>query len=591
MKKNLKIRVVQDNPVVGAIENNVSMVKAHLERADKNGIDLLVFTECFVTGYPIGDLALRPGFVRAASQAIEDIRSRVIGGKTAVLVGGLLPGNVKPYNAAFLIEPNGNVRSVCKTELPNDDVFKEIRTFEASQQAPRPLMFRGVSLGVLICEDMWHPKVANALAGEGAELLIAINGSPYHKGKQALRRQHAENRVRATGLPLIYANQYGGQDELIFDGGSFVLGKDGMLLAQQPFNVSVTDVVFDGNDFEIENVDVNYQNISDSPYTAERILGCNHRITYPSDMEADYAAMVLGVKDYFRKCNMKRAVIGISGGLDSALVAAIAVDALGKKNVIGVMMPTRFTSKESLKLADEQMNILGIHKREISIEAMFLEAEKALGGVVGSLADDLGVTANVSIMSENLQSRIRGMQLMALSNALGALVLSTGNKSEMSVGYATLYGDMCGGYNPLKGLYKTEAFEVCRWRNSDEAAKIYGKGNVIVEAIIDRPPTAELKEGQSDENALGPYKVLDYVLKNLIEKDRISPTFIAGELVELGYDKLLNKPVDEYVSFIAGLVRGAQFKRAQACPGVKLNARDYGMGVDYPQAGGRYLHY
>lgn len=564
MTNSLKIKMVQANPSVGDIDGNVDLAISHLS----DDVDLIVYSECFITGYPINDLALRPAFVHKAEEAVLRLRDAVVAkAGPAILIGGLKSGSVLPYNTAYLIEPSGSVRSVFKTELPNSDVFDEVRLFSAYTQVPKPLAFRGHNLGVMICEDMWHAKVAESLYGEGADILIVINGSPYERDKQPIRVNHARRRIRGKNIPLIYVNQIGGQDELVFDGGSFVIDQKGQVIVQKPFSETTVNVVF-SKDGGIE---------AEKPSYAHE--------TYPIAIEADYRACVLGLKDYLRKTGSSRVVIGISGGLDSALVATMAVDAIGSKNVVGVMMPTRYTGGESLELADDLMNRLGIVREILPIESVFNTVKDEVGSVIARLAEKMGITPNMSITEENQQARIRGLSLMSISNALGTMVLSTGNKSEMAVGYATLYGDMCGGFNPLKSLYKSYAFKVCHWRNSVDGRVLFGSEvgmNPIPERIITRPPTAELKDDQTDEKALGPYNILDFVLHNLIEEKLDSAT-IAVALAKMDdFKNSIEMSPLAYAEKIARLVTIAQYKRNQACPGVKLGRTDFGAGWRYP---------
>lgn len=563
MTNSLKIKMVQANPSVGDIDGNVDLAISHLS----DDVDLIIYSECFITGYPINDLALRPAFVHKAEEAVLRLRDAVVAkAGPAILIGGLKSGSTLPYNTAYLIEPSGSVRSVFKTELPNSDVFDEVRLFSASTQVPKPLSFRGYNLGVMICEDMWHAKVAESLYGEGADIIIVLNGSPYERNKQPIRTNHARRRIRGKNIPLIYVNQVGGQDELVFDGGSFVIDQKGQVIVQKPFAETTVDVVFCHEGIEAVK-----------PSEAHE--------TYPVAIEADYRACVLGLKDYLRKTGSSRVIIGVSGGLDSALVATMAVDAIGSNNVIGVMMPTRYTGDESLELADDLMNRLGIVREILPIEDIFKSVNTNVGNVINRLGDRMGINPNYSITEENEQARIRGLSLMAMSNALGAMVLSTGNKSEMAVGYATLYGDMCGGFNPLKSLYKSYAFKICHWRNSVDGRVLLGSEigmNPIPERIITRPPTAELKDGQTDEKALGPYDILDFVLHNLIE-EKLDSSTIAVALAKMDdFKNSIEMSPLAYAEKIARLVTIAQYKRNQACPGVKLGRTDFGAGWRYP---------
>ena len=569
----LRLALVQDNPTVGDVEGNLALALRHL--AAHADADLVVFSECFLSGYPLNDLVLRPGFVAQVADGIDRLRAAVVAqGGPAVLMGAPLAGTTLPHNAAFLVEPTGAVRTVVKTELPNGDVFDERRTFApSSNPRPEPLAFRGFRLGVMICEDMWHGPVARSLAEEMADVLVVPNGSPYQGGKQPVRLAHAARRVRDTGLPLLYVNQYGGQDELVFDGGSFVMNPDGAVMQGKAFGPDVLRVVLRKQDSatHVEG-DVRF------PYEPT---------PYPTDpLAADYAACLLGLRDYVAKTGAPRVFIGVSGGLDSALVATMAVDALGADKVVGVMMPSVFTGTESLTLADDLMARLGIHRAVLPIGGMHSGVSDALETVLRDLSPRIEQAPAWGITDENIQARLRGLSLMALTNAFGGIVLTTGNKSEMSVGYATLYGDMSGGFNPIKSVYKSDAFAMCRWRNASDA---FAVAQPIPEGIIERPPTAELANNQTDARSLGEYAALDTVLRALIE-DRMgvadATRALAAAFPAATLPGLINGMAPEaYVAKIARLVRIAQYKRAQSAPGVKIHGTDFGLGWRYPIAG------
>lgn len=573
----LRLALVQDNPVVGALSANTQAAIYHIQ-ANKDA-DLVVFSECFVTGYPLGDLVLRPGFLHQTEKAINTLRDAVIDlAGPAVLIGAPLASTHLPYNAAYLIEPTGAIRIVRKAELPNSDVFDERRTFaHAPAEDAKPLAFRGFNLGVEICEDMWHGRVSRALADELADVLVVINGSPYNRGKDAERRRHARARSEATGLPLIYVNQVGGQDELVFDGGSFTLNPDGATMSAAAFGRDTLHVTLRreaSGKVHIEGAAPE----EFAPYPANQI-------------EADYRACVLGLRDYVEKTFTPHVFVGVSGGLDSALVLSMAVDALGPERVFGVMMPSRFTSQDSLDLAEDIMTRTGVHKRTIMIDEIFETLDATMTPAAEAFGNAAAIEPNLAIARENYQARLRGMALMGLTNSLGGILLSTGNKSEMAVGYATLYGDMNGGFNPLKSVYKSEAFEMARWRNAADPNTIsgYAVADPIPAGIISRPPSAELAQDQEDANSLGDYAALDCVLKSLIE-DRadvrattraLEAAFPAAKLRSL----ISEASAEAYVSRIAGLVRRAQYKRAQSCPGIKLHPTDFGLGWRYPIAG------
>ena len=577
----LHLSVIQDNPTVGDIDGNTAMVIDRLHETRDTAIDLLVFPECFITGYPLGDLVLRLDFLLQVKAGLEKIRAEVMQqAGAAVLIGAPTRGAALPHNAAFLLEPNGKVHIVCKRELPNHDVFDERRTFAMNETRPEPLAFRGFNLGIQICEDMWHGDVSRVLADELADFLIVLNGSPYQEGKQALRRRIARARIEDTGLPLIYANLVGGQDELVFDGGSFIMnpnrGHDGYT-ETAAFAPSVMDLILTRNEGGRTSIHL------DSRFEIRH---------YPDNpLESDYNACVLALRDYVRKTGMPHVVVGVSGGLDSALVLTMAVDALGADHVIGVMMPSQFTGNESMSLAADLIRRLDVHCAILPINGMFDAVCDHTKDVLDDFGRRLGRNVSHGITRENYQARLRGLSLMGITNALGGIVLSTGNKSESSVGYATLYGDMSGGFNPLKSVYKSEAFMMAEWRNKQNCLIVSEKcvANPIPEGIIDRPPTAELSDGQTDEAALGDYELLDTVLKSLIE-DR-ADVRAAARVLESRYEaddirKLTGMDdAGSYAEKIARLVRNAQYKRDQSCPGVKLNLTDFGLGWRYPIAG------
>ena len=573
--EHLNLTIVQDNATVGDIDGNTQMVLDHLAR--EKDADLVIFPECFLTGYPLGDLVTRPGFIASVERGIDNIRKAVAKtGGAAVLVGAPMAGANLPYNAAFLIEPSGAMRVVRKRELPNNDVFDERRTFSMSDERPTPLSFRGFNLGIQICEDMWHADVSRGLADELADVLVVLNGSPYQHGKQDTRTKVARARVKATGLPLIYANLVGGQDELVFDGASFVMNAEGGHIGAAAFNPDVIHLRMTRH--AEEGVKLSFENDFKMK-------------DYPEDtIAADYNACVLGLQDYVKKTGTPHVVVGVSGGLDSALVLAMAVDALGPKRVIGIMMPSEYTGDESLGLADDLMDRLGVHKQVLPIGGMF---DAVRGATLDSFAEmgvKLGRTSGPSTTQENYQARLRGLTLMGVTNALGGIVLSTGNKSEMSVGYATLYGDMNGGFNPLKSVYKSDAFRMAEWRNTTtELAQGPVIANPIPTGIITRPPSAELAEGQTDQASLGDYDILDAVLYALIEQKADAPMAARIITAKFGKDDVWKRSggysPEPYAEKIAKLVRGAQYKRDQSCPGVKLNLTDFGLGWRMPIAG------
>jgi NAD+ synthase len=542
----LTIALAQVDPTVGDVEGNVARIAA--ARAAASGADLVVAPELCVSGYPPEDLVFRASFLEAVRAGVEKLAALTGDGGPGLLVGAPWRDGDATYNAAILID-RGKVAAVrYKHHLPNYGVFDEARVFAAGP-VPGPMSFRNVRLGAMVCEDMWFEDVAETLAESGAELLIVPNGSPFELDKPDVRLNHAVARVRETGLPLVYVNQLCGQDDLVFDGGSFVLNADRSLVAQLPWwspQVAVTTWTRDKFGWRC----------------APQALA-----PAPDRLENVYQAMMLGLRDYVGKNRFPGVVLGLSGGIDSALSAAVAADALGPERVHCLMMPSPYTSRESLEDAAAVAKLLGVRLDTVDIgPAMTAYAAMLAPLFAGSSAD---------ITEENLQSRARGMTLMALSNKFGKMVLSTGNKSEMSTGYATLYGDMCGGYGVLKDVYKTTVFAVSRWRNAHKPAGALGPaGPVMPERVIVKPPTAELKPNQTDQDTLPPYDVLDGILKGLIEG-------------QLGIKAVAAKGYDEAtVRRVYRMLKTAEYKRRQAPPGVKITHIAFGRDYRYPITNG-----
>jgi NAD+ synthase len=544
---NLKIALAQFNAVVGDIAGNIERIRAARTEAARRGADLVVFPELFVTGYPPEDLVLRPAFQQAALHAVEHLAS-TMGPGPAILTGTIWPENGQPkprvYNAVVLLD-EGEVKAVrTKVELPNYGVFDELRVFTPGP-LPGPVMFKGVKIGVPICEDVWKEQVCECLAECGAEILISPNGSPFDWPKPDLRMNVAVARVTETGLPLVYLNLVGGQDELVFDGASFVLNADRSLAVQMPAweeSVILTEWARESGGWACRT---------------------GPRATLPEGDASAYSACVLGLRDYVCKNGFPGVVLGLSGGVDSALVAAIAVDALGPERVRAVMLPYEYTSKESLEDAAACAKALGIAYDVVPIAA-------AVNGFSDALAD-LFAGRNADITEENLQSRARGTILMAISNKFGLMVLTTGNKSEMSVGYATLYGDMNGGFNPVKDLYKGEVYRLCRWRNANVPKGAFGPAGIVIpERILTKAPSAELRPNQTDQDSLPPYDVLDDILFCLVEKE-----MPLRDVIARGHDAATVQKVER-------LLYLAEYKRRQAAPGVKISARNFGRDRRYP---------
>jgi NAD+ synthase len=544
MTDRLAIALAQLNPTVGGIEGNVDCILKAREQARALGADLMLASELVVCGYPPEDLVLKPAFIDAVLAGIQILAQATSDGGTAILVGSPWRDQGKVMNSALLLD-QGRIASVrYKHDLPNYGVFDEKRLF-APGPLPGPMPFRGVRLGVMVCEDMWTPDAAECLQESGAELLLVPNGSPYEFEKRDQRIQLAIARVTETGLPLAYVNQVGGQDELVFDGASFVINADHRLAAQLPcFQEAVA--------------------LTHWRREGERWVCEEGPLEKPAEgLEAIYAAMMLGLRDYVNKNRFPGVLLGLSGGIDSALTAVVATDALGPDKVRAVMMPSPFTSRESLEDAAEVAKLLGIRLDSVSIEP----AMAAFDGMMKPLFDDLPR----DIAEENIQARARGITLMALSNKFGSMVLSTGNKSEMSVGYSTLYGDMCGGYSVLKDVYKMTVFALSRWRNQTLPVGALGPaGRVIPERTITKPPTAELKANQTDQDTLPPYAVLDDILDAIIEH-------------ELGVDEIVARGHDRAtVLRVWRMVDLAEYKRRQAPPGVKITRRAFGRDRRYP---------
>ena len=546
MTDRLSIAIAQIDPTVGDVAGNADRIRR--ARAEAGGADLVVFPELALSGYPPEDLVLKPAFQEACREACEALAKETADGGPALLVGLPWREDGRLYNAVALLD-GGEVAALrYKVLLPNYGVFDEKRVFDAGEM-PGPVSFRDVRIGVPICEDIWQSSVVECLEENGAEMLLVPNGSPFETTKDDIRLNIAVERVVESGLPLAYVNQVGGQDELVFDGASFVLGRDRALRAQLPSWVESVALT-----------------------RWERTAGGMECVGGPmaeggDDLADIYAAMMLGLRDYVNKNRFPGVVLGLSGGIDSALSAAVAVDALGADRVRCVMMPSPYTSQASLDDALEAARALGASYETISIEPAMGAFGQMLAGAFGNRGEDT--------TEENIQARARGLTLMALSNKFGHMVLSTGNKSEMSVGYATLYGDMCGGYNVLKDVYKTTVFALSEWRNRNRPEGALGpEGRVVPQNIIDKPPSAELRPDQTDQDSLPPYDALDDILECLIE-DELSVAEIAARGHEV-----------ETVERVWRMLDIAEYKRRQAPPGVKLTRRAFGRDRRYPIVNG-----
>ena len=551
MTTEIAIALAQINPTVGDVAGNIDLIRR--ARGDAVGrAEIVVTGELAVSGYPPEDLVLKPAFLDMVEEQVTAFAEETNDGGPAVLIGAPWRNDGNLYNAVLLLE-DGKIATIRhKHLLPTYGVFDEDRVFSRGP-IPGPIPFNGVRLGVMVCEDMWEPDVAEGLQESGAEILVVVNGSPFELDKPDQRINLAVARISECGLPLAYVNLVGGQDELVFDGRSFVLNRDRALRAQ-------------AKSWESELLITRWTKTDDG-------WSCDAGEIAPdgdaaeAHLAAVYRAMVLGLRDYVGKNRFPGVIMGLSGGIDSALSAAVAVDAIGPDKVHCVMMPSPYTSEESLEDAAAAAKILGIVYDTIPIEAAMTSFDQMLAPVFAGRDADT--------TEENIQARARGMIVMALSNKLGYMPLTTGNKSEMSVGYATLYGDMCGGYSVLKDVYKTTVFAVSRWRNQVLPPDMLGPaGRVIPERIITKKPSAELKPDQYDEDTLPPYDALDDILKCLIEGERAIP-----EIVERGHDPAV-------VRRVWHMLDRAEYKRRQAPPGVKISSRAFGRDRRYPITNG-----
>ena len=542
----LRIAVAQQNPIVGDIAGNLEKARHARKLAADAGADLVLYTELFIAGYPPEDLVLKPAFVAECERAARELAEDTGDGGPGVLIGTPLKRDTGLHNSVIAADGGKVIAEWHKTDLPNYGEFDEKRVFQTGPALSGPMNFRGVRIGVPICEDIWGDLgVCETLAESGAEILLVPNGSPYYRGKVDVRHQVVIRQVIESGLPMLYANMVGGQDELVFDGATFAINADKSLafqMAQFETTVALTTWERDGEGWRC----------TQGPMAK-----------VPETEAADYAACMLGLRDYVDKNRFRDVVLGLSGGIDSAICAALAVDALGPDRVRCVMMPYRYTSKDSLKDAEDCARALGVR---YDIVPIF----EPVDGFTNALTELFAGTEQ-GITEENLQSRARGTMLMAISNKFGSMVVTTGNKSEMSVGYATLYGDMNGGFNPIKDLYKMQVYAISSWRNANRVAGALGpEGEVIPQNIIDKAPSAELRPDQTDQDSLPPYPVLDDILECLVEGE-----MAVEDIVARGHAR-------DTVHRIEHLLYIAEYKRRQAAPGVKITKKNFGRDRRYP---------
>ena len=543
MAEFIDIALAQEAPIVGAIDNNAEIIINHWNNCRSNSPDLVVFPELFLSGYPVQDLVLKPSFVQACANRVERIREACHEGP-AVGFGTPLVVDEKLYNS-FVIVKNGTIAAqIYKHKLPNSEVFDEMRQFQPGPICG-PTRIGSARIGIPICEDAWSEDVCETLAESGAEILLVINGSPYFRNKLNNRLLKMVARVVENDLPLAYLNMVGGQDDQIFDGASFVLNKGGHLARQMP-------------DFErvVETVRFHRQ---ENGWHANPGQLC----VIPDEWEQDYRAMVEAVRDFSQKSGFSRTLVGLSGGIDSALVATVAVDALGPENLRGIILPSKFTSQISIRDALNLVANLGCQVDTIEISRLQDSVDSELAEVFAGKEPDSA--------EENIQSRLRGLLLMAVANKFGEMLLTTGNKSEAAVGYSTIYGDMAGAFNPIKDLYKVRVFETCRWRNKSYRSWMKGPATqCIPREIIAKPPSAELRPDQRDSDNLPPYEELDAILEILIDND-----LSVADAVAAGFDLTTVKQVEQ-------LIYSSEHKRFQSAPGVKLTPRALWLDRRYP---------
>jgi len=547
MKNNLKIALAQLNPIVGDVKGNI--IKLIDIRNDlKNEVDIIVVPELYVTGYPIDDLVLRNDFLELVENEINSLAKMTNDGKAAIILGAPRKEKNAIRNSVFVLDDGKIISFRDKHNLPNSGVFDEQRIFSPGALSG-PVKIRNVLIGLPICEDIWTENVIECLCETGAEIILSINASPYSLKKHDQRMSVAVSRVIESKIPLIYLNRVGGQDELVFDGASFCLSHEGELSVQL-------------KDFQEEILEIDLTKLNNNWICKGKINSIS------SNLEALYKSLVVSVRDYVRNNGFPGVVLGMSGGIDSALVAAIATDALGPERVRAVMMPSPYTSQESLEDAKLASSNLGV-------DYSYLDIKNGMDVIDNILLGFEGDKVEPGITEENIQSRLRGLLLMAISNKYGSMVLATGNKSEYAVGYATLYGDMCGGFAVIKDVWKTDVFRLCEWRNSNKSSEFLGpNGTVIPERIISKPPSAELREDQKDTDSLPEYDVLDTILRKLVE-DNLS----LEKIVKEGFDV-------KDVKKITMLLSKSEYKRFQSAPGPKVTEKAFGRDRRYPLTSG-----
>ncbi|NBD29936.1 MAG: NAD+ synthase [Alphaproteobacteria bacterium] len=543
MADRFRLTMAQLNPIVGDIAGNAAKARAAWDKGKAASANMVMLPEMFITGYQTQDLVMKPIFVRRAVEAVEALAAECADGPI-LGIGGPLAETPKLHNAYFILKGGKVHATTRKYFLPNFNVFDEVRLFSRSD-LQGPWDAGPLRIGTPICEDAWYPDVCEAMAESGAELLLVPNGSPYFRDKREVRMNQMVARVTECDLPLVYLNTVGAQDDQVFDGGSFVLNRHGALAMQMDHfveEIAHLDFTHDGEGWYAEPGEMTH---------------------VPDSLEQDYNAMVLALRDYMGKTGFQKVLLGLSGGVDSAIVAAIATDALGPENVRCVMLPSEYTSEGSLKDAKAAAEALGVRYDTVPIGEVRVAVTQTLAPLFEGLPEDL--------TEENIQSRIRGLLLMAQSNKFGEMLLTTGNKSEVAVGYATIYGDMAGGYNPIKDLYKTRVFDICRWRNANHRGWMKGPaGEVVPVAIIDKPPSAELRADQKDSDSLPDYEMLDAILHMLVDEEAS-----VADCVAAGHDLEVVKKV-EHLLYIS------EYKRFQSAPGPRLSMKAFWLDRRYP---------